>query len=130
MKKMIVALVLVLSVTQTFGQETEVKKPVTRQELLQESKKNFQSGCVLLGLGGGAIALVAPGRSDMGITAVVALCGGALIICSIPTFIRAANQKKKALKMTAGLDFQKLQGPSIPGLTNKMIPGLTLKIRL
>lgn len=112
----------------TFCQQTASKEMLTKQEYLQKSKEQKTSAFVLLGLGSASLAIAAPGKVSMGTAGILVIGGGAAIVASIPLFIAAGKNKKKAMSMS--FRFQEMQSPQYNGLAEKKIPSLSIKLHL
>jgi len=135
MKKMIsLALLLAVAVT-SFSQQTDPSLVLTKQDYLQKSKQQKTAAWIMLSSGaamiGGGLAInlsggILSGNGSKGLW--LSYLGGATALASIPFFIGASKNKKKA----AGLSFKNETIPQLQknSFVFKMAPSLTLKINL
>lgn len=128
MKKMISLAMLLAVVVTSFSQQTEPSPVLTKQDYLQKSKSQRTSAFILLGTGAALLAIAAPGNVSLDILPVLVIGGGAAIVGSIPLFIAAGKNKKKAMNMS--FRFQEIQLPHSSGLAEKKIPSLSLNLSL
>lgn len=126
MKKIIVFALLLLSSLATFSQQTEPSAPSTKQDYLQKSKSQRTSAFILLGSGAALLAIAAPGNVSFDILPVLVIGGGAAIVGSIPLFIAAGKNKRRAMSMS----FKNETAPVLQnsGFTSRVVPSLALKI--
>lgn len=129
MKVSIILLLTFFNVVHSYSQEgaSSNAKP-DRNYYLQKSKSQKTTAWILLGAGVVAIAAVAPGNSNFNTTGTVAVIGGASIISSIPLFIAAGRNKRKALQASAQLKFVKYQTDFLARNMNNYIPVVSLKL--
>ena len=112
MKKIIVALMLLTVAFSTFGQRLAAQQQ-PKEFYLQKADKQTQAGWILLGVGTvGIVTGAILGSQDSGddiysnenIVGYVLLIGGiGLDLCSIPLFISASNNRKRAATISVGL---------------------------
>ena len=101
MKKFILCTVLLCILTGiSFGQDTlELNKPMTSQDYLKRARGQKTAGFVFLGITGGIIAILAPGKTNfntLGFFTGVAAASG---ITSIWQFIASGHNKRKGMLM-------------------------------
>lgn len=130
MKQIIICLLFMLATIASFCQEMKSSHPLTREEYLSKSKNQRTAAKVLL-IGGGALigitAILASNKEtsfdEAGTYAVLAGIGIVASLTSIPLFIAANRNRKKAKNATAGLKMER-------GLYSYSYPALTFKISL
>jgi hypothetical protein len=109
MKYLTVFLVAIIMIaTNSFGQNTREPKSYTREARLKRSHEQKIGAWILLGTGIIAIAAVSGGNQDFGTTGTVAVLGGAAIITSIPLFLAARRNKRRAHRMDASFNLEPL----------------------
>ena len=144
MKKAIIFAMLLLFVVGSFSQQsttTSVPKPNT--DYLQKSKKQKTTAWILLA-GGTVLTTIGAGVAlsggldcafddpdcgdDQTLASILAISGSAAILGSIPLFIAAGRNKRKA----ASLSFNNMMMPQIKNssLVYQPIPAVSLKINL
>ena len=132
MKKIIFfSLFLIMAVT-SFSQQTNPAPTLTKQDYLQKSKSQKTIAWCLLG-GGGLVFLVGVNRyfnqrDTIDDNGTIMLIGGLTTAASIPFFISASKNKKKAASLS-------LKNEMVPqffkgGIVSRPTPSLTLKISL
>ena len=131
-------MLLLLLVAGSFCQITTPSGAVTRDEYLKKSQSRKNLGWVMVGSGVllGIISVVVA-ADDVGSSlssgkpsndgSIMLIVGGAIIIGSVPFFISAGVNKRKALKASANLKIQKIY---IPNATTDLHPFPTLSITL
>ncbi|HSU27474.1 MAG TPA: hypothetical protein VLJ68_03775 [Chitinophagaceae bacterium] len=130
MKKLSVCtLLLILSAT-SFCQPTKTNTPLTRDEYLKKSKSQKIVGFVLVGVGTAGLLLMSGGNADLDAVGPIVVVSAVAILGSIPLFIAAGKNKRRAKTAAVSFNFQ-----STPTLQRNIvsfhrIPGLSLKINL
>lgn len=109
MKALLITLAIVFQFNyDSFCQQPDnLKHPRTKADYLQKSREQRIGGFILLGGGIIGIAAVAPGNASFGTTGTVAVLSTAAILGSIPLFLAAHRNKKKAARMSAYNDLDK-----------------------
>lgn len=107
MKNLIFAFAFFSLISAGYSQETTPSPTITKQDYLQKSKNQKTAAWILLGAGATMIAIAAPGNVSLDIVPVLAVGGGAAVLGSIPLFIAAGKNKRRALAMTANLSIQR-----------------------
>ncbi|RYZ25554.1 MAG: hypothetical protein EOO10_17975 [Chitinophagaceae bacterium] len=125
---MLVLLSFLVIASAVYGQDTTLSRPLTKLDYLQKSKSQKTAAWVLLGAGGTLIAIAAPGNVSFDILPVLAIGGSAAIIGSIPLFIAAGKNKRRALAMTANFNIQHTPITTYPGLSKRSFPGISVKL--
>jgi hypothetical protein len=130
MKNLLVFIALQLLIASAYSQDSTLSRPLTKQELLDKSKRQRTAAWILLGAGATAIAIAAPGNVSFDLLPVLAIGGSAAILGSIPLFIAARRNKKRGLAMTADIQIQQTQMIYYGGISTQLMPGLSLKVSL
>lgn len=113
MRKFFICIMLVLTTTSSFCQQTDPKHSLTQQDYLQKSKKQKTAAWILLGGGvvlavGAPILAISSDWSKQGTGYDVAFYAGcASILGSIPLFIAAGRNKRKAMNASAYLEIRR-----------------------
>ncbi|MEP6711099.1 MAG: hypothetical protein ABJA37_01725 [Ferruginibacter sp.] len=106
MKLAIICIALLFTATVSFCQETKPSQALTKQEYLQKSKSQKTAAWILLGSGVALFAVASPGNASFSTTAVLAVGGIVATLSSIPLFIAAGRNKRKAMNASAYLKFE------------------------
>ncbi len=133
MKKIIFLLIFSAITFSSFSQPGNPPTALTKQDFLQKSKKQKTTAWVLLG--GGTIAWLAGVSKYMnqndnidGGGEVAMTVGGIAVLSSIPFFVIASKNKKKAMSLSfKNNPTQQFQRGSF---VNRSLPSLTFKIHL
>lgn len=136
MKKLVTLMMLLLLAAGSFGQ----KATPSSEEYLKKSKNTRNLAWVLVGGGvllaviGGVVAasevsyaLAGSGSSNTG--EVMAGIGGVFVIGSIPLFISAGVNKRKARNASANLKVEKIYIPNVATHLH-CFPALSIKVNL
>lgn len=125
-KATLTAVFIIFSLT-CFSQETKpVNPPLTKQEYMKKSKTNKIAAWILLGVGATCFAIVAPGNTDFDNLGTIVVIGGISVLTSIPLFIAAAKNKKRALNASAFFKIQKI--PALPNMAYANMPALSVRL--
>ena len=135
MKKIITISFWLVMSSALFSQQTNPSPILTKQDYLQKSKNQKTAAWIMLGSGlgmvGGGLAInlsggILNGNGSKGLW--LSYLGGAVTIASIPFFIAASKNTKKA----ASLSFKNEIAPRhrINNFVYRTVPSLTLKINL
>jgi len=130
MRKIAIIFLLLILATTSFSQETKSTQPLTRAELLKKSRTQKTVAFVLLGVGVTTIAILAPGNTDLDALAPLAIGATACIVTSIPLFIAAARNKRKAMNASAFIEMKNIPVMQQKGISYHSYPAVTLKISL
>lgn len=98
---------LLLSLSLSSFSQTDTTKKMSRQDYLARSRGQKIAGFVLLGIGATCAAIAAPGNVSFETLGTLVTVGGLAALGSIPLFIAAGRNKRKARKASAGIDLQK-----------------------
>lgn len=126
MKSIIIGLVLILFTLSSFCQLNEPTKILSREEYLSKSRTQKVVGFVLLGAGATTLLIISNGKYDYKTTGVLAIAGGVAVLGSIPFFISASKNKKRAMTATS-FKFEKIQFLEGAGIVHQTYPALSLK---
>lgn len=128
MKKMISLAMLLAVVVTSFSQQTEPSPVLTKQDYLQKSKSQRTSAFILLGTGAALLAVAAPGNVSFDILPILVIGGGAAIVGSIPLFIAAGKNKRRAMSLSFKNETVPLPQPG--GFANQPALSVTINIGL
>ncbi len=128
MKKMISLAMLLAVVVTSFSQQTEPSPVLTKQDYLQKSKSQRTSAFILLGTGAALLAVAAPGNVSFDILPILVIGGGAAIVGSIPLFIAAGKNKRRAMSLSFKNETVPLPQPG--GFANQSALSVTINIGL
>jgi hypothetical protein len=123
-------IILLLSLSISSFSQADTTRPMTRHDYLARSRGQMIAGFVLLGVGATCAAIAAPGNVSFETLGTLVTVGGVAALVSIPLFIAAGRNKRKARKASAGIDLQKsllIQPNSYAFL---YYPALKLRFRL
>lgn len=126
MKKITFSFLLLSVSAVTFSQQTDPMPPLTKQDYLQKSKSQRTTAFILLGSGAALLAIAAPGNVSFDILPVLVIGGGAAIAGSIPLFIAAGKNKRRAMSMS--FKNESVPVPQNSGFASRPVPSLALKI--
>ena len=129
MKKQFAVLLLLAISCTCFGQELPAT-PLTKSDYLTKSRSQRTAAWISLGIGVAAFAIAAPGNIGFDILPVIVIGGGVAILTSIPLFIGAAKNKRKARNASAFLKVESLQAIQHTFIARTYYPALSLKINL
>jgi hypothetical protein len=128
MKKLVVSFSFLLVISASYSQENSPARTLTEQDYLQKSKSQKTAAWILLGAGATMIAIVAPGDISLDIVPVLAVGGTAAVIGSIPFFIAAGKNKRRAMTMTAELNIQQTPVILYTAVSKRSHPGISVKL--
>ncbi len=128
--KLIFVIALVLFATAVNCQQTTTDSVTVQKDYLKLSKSQKTMGFVLLGIGVTCFAIAAPGDVAFETAGALVVVGGLSALGSIPLFIAAGKNKRKANAALVSFKMDK-----IPKLENKSFghsynPAISLKIGL
>ena len=136
MRKFFICSIMLLMTAHSFGQQTNPGQPLTKKDYLQKSKNQKTAAWVLLGGGlvvavGAAVLAVNSDWSEPDTPYTVAVfAGGGAMLGSIPLFISAAKNKRKAMNAAAYFEIQRDPAITNSGLKLHSVPTLSLKLNL
>ena len=126
MKNIVVCSLLIFYSVTLCGQETTANKSPSKQNYLQKSKRQRTTAWILLSTGITMIAVAAPGDVSFDILPVLVIGGGASVLGSIPIFIAAGRNKRKAMNISTSLELQRYHNYTM----NKAVQFPTLTLNL
>lgn len=145
MKKVFIALALLLNCVLVLSQQTTPENPMTKEDYLQKSKSQKTAAWILMGggaamaIGGGiwfsetfSIDLFGPDRNPgEGTAGIIMFAGIGAMGGSIPLFIASARNKRKAIAMAFVINEEEFLGSALMKVkAGKMFPALTFRISL
>jgi high-affinity Fe2+/Pb2+ permease len=141
MKKIsLFSMLLILSAT-SFSQQTNPSPALTKQDYLKKSKNQKTIAWILVGGGVGLVVVaiatttvndvvnsIGGDASGLNTSATLYVIGGITALSSIPLFIIAGSNKRKAMSMS----FKNEMVPQLQNgsFVNRSVPSLSLKISL
>lgn len=143
MKKLMIAILLIMICTSVFSQQTQNTNPLTKQDYLQKSKNQKIAAWALLG---GGAALTAGGliwfgnefeinlyeEDDSGDSGeggiILAGIGVAAMGGSIPLFVASVRNKNKAMKMNANIKMEKAGTFNQTGFVSRPYPAVSFRL--
>ena len=144
MKKIIISVMILIVSAQSFGQQASLYETATTNDYLLKSKRQKTTAWVLLG-GGFVVSVVSiaagtvktindPGViiDEKGLKGETVVFGVGLVSMagSIPFFISASKNKRKAVSMSGSLKMEKISVIQNRTLVQTSYPALSLKIDL
>ena len=129
MKKIIVTTLILVFAFTSYCQQSEFSKSLTREEYLSKSKTQKLCGFILLGAGAITLISISGGNTDLSSVGAFAVAGGLATLGSIPLFISAGKNKRKAMASTSFILEKKLF-ISQSGISFNSLPSVSLKINL
>lgn len=130
MRKIIIFFLFLSLATTSFSQEPKPAEPLTRAELIAKSRTQKTFAFIFLGIGVTTIAILAPGKVDFDALAPLAIGATVCVVASIPLFIAAARNKRKAMNATAFIEMKNIPVMQQKGISHLPYPAVTLKISL
>lgn len=130
MKKSIVGLLLILITISTFSQENKTTATLTPEAYLKKSKTQKMLGFISLGAGAITLISVSGGNTDFNTLGVAVVAGSVITLASIPLFIAAARNKRKA--KDAQITFKLQNSKTIEGMymNSRPYPAIALRMSL
>jgi len=137
MKKIIFFLLLLISFSSVFSQQTETKHSLTKQDYLAKSKRQKTGAWVLLGGGtalmGAAFLIGDSKEASFGDAGAAVIMGGLGFLCdlgSIPLFLASGKNKRRGMAASASIIMQNAYALQKQSISIIPFPALSLKIRL
>ncbi|WP_430935801.1 hypothetical protein [Saccharicrinis sp. 156] len=125
MKKLFVCFLLLIGSFTLVAQTPTLQSP-TKQDYLRKSRGQKVTAWILVGAGASMIAYVSPGQVSLDVLPFFAIGGAASVLGSIPLFVAAGRNKRKAFSMSTSLGLNHYH--NFPA--NKIVTSPTLTIRL
>jgi len=123
----ILGIALALSLP-SFSQEIPVKDSVRSEYYLQKSKSQKTVGFILLGVGATTLAILSKGETDFDVLPVLAIGGLAATVISVPLFISAGKNKRKAMSLS--MKKEKAFFPHGGSFAQKSFPAVSIRLNL
>jgi hypothetical protein len=105
--KKITTIIILLSLSISSFSQADTSHPKTSADYRYQSRSQRISGLVLLGISATCLAIGAPGNVSFETLGALVFVGGASALGSIPLLIAAGRNKRKAKRMSAGINLQK-----------------------
>lgn len=113
---------------QNLPDSTSSKNNFTKSYYSQKSKSQLIGGFILLGLGGTTIALISSGNTSLDELPILAVGGVLCVLGSIPLFIAAGRNKRKASEATAYLKMEKIPILQQTGINFHSYPAISVRL--
>ena len=132
----VITVLLAITVNVSSQEVREQKIHGTSEYYMQKSIKQKQTGNMFLILGGvavgvgGTMALLFDDFTTLGVAVITIGAGAALTIASIPFYVAAGNNKRKAKSMSASFKIDNNSSVITQRWTVQRTPALSLKIHL
>ena len=130
MKKISICIMSLIFTATSFCQQTKPLQPLTREEYLTKSKTQKVFGFILLGAGATTLIIIRKGNTDLNAVGPLAVVGTLATLGSIPLFIASGRNKRRAMKASTSLKFEKTQSIQHSGISFHSFPAMSLKINL
>lgn len=124
------AAILCMAVVTASSAQADSVTVMTKSDYLHKSKSQKTVGFVMLGIGAGLVAVAAPGNVDFDTLGALVVVAGAAALVSIPLFISAAKNKRRARAASVQLKMRKIPVPVQNSLAIESYPSLTFRINL
>ena len=130
MKKIIAYFLMLALPVISFCQKTNDSVPVVKTDYLAKSKSQKTAAFILLGIGITTLTIAAAGDLDLDVLGTVVIVGEAATIASIPLFIAAGKNKRRAMKASAFIKMEKPTIVEMQSLVQGSYPAIAFKIDL
>jgi len=128
-KTAVCALMLIVSAI-SFCQEPPAKSSLTPEAYLKKSKTQKIVGFVFLGAGAITLISVSGGNTDFNTLGTVVVAGGLSVLASIPLFIAAGRNKRKAKATAISFNINTNRVFETTGIILRRYPAIVLKMNL
>ena len=137
MRVIILFLAMIIPVVTMFGQQTDPKQPMTKEDYLAKSKRQ-KSGARVMLIGGAVLIgtgyLIGNSKeADFGQAGAGFIMGGIgflSMVGSIPLFIASGKNKRRAMEVSAELKIQDAVALQKTLIANTGFPALAVRIHL
>ena len=137
MKKILFCLILLGTTTASFCQQTKPSPSLTSEAYLKQSKSQRTAATVLL-IGGGALAatcIIIGASGNISFDTIIPLAvagavGGVAALGSIPLFILARKNKRKAMNASTYINLEKASFSQYQNIKFAMYPAISFRIDL
>lgn len=130
MKKIFTITLLLIFSVASYSQNTELSNQLTKEDYLKKSKTQKTIGFVMLGGGAATLIAISSGNSDLNSLGTLVVLGSGLVVGSIPLFIAAGRNKRKAKNVTTYFKFENTQFLKRTEISFQKIPSFAIKINL
>jgi hypothetical protein len=127
-KAIFIAGIALTVVLKSFSQAYTPKDSLTTEYYLQKSKSQKIAGFILLGVGVTTLAILSKGETDFDVLPVLAIGGLAATVISVPLFISAGKNKRKAISLSVKKEKTFLLRNG--GFTQRSFPALSVKFNV
>ena len=129
MKKIMVYLLLVAMPVTSFCQTSD-SVPLVKTDYLAKSKSQKTGAFILLGIGVATLSIAALGDVDFDALGVLVVVGGITTIASIPLFIAARRNKRKAKNITGKIKMEHAPFYQNQSFAQRSFPAFSMKLGL
>ncbi|ALJ01052.1 hypothetical protein [Rufibacter tibetensis] len=129
MRSIFILMFLLLFAGKVYSQEKAIIPLKTKAEYLELSKSQKVAGFIFLGGGMALLAYAAPGNVSFDTLPFVVIGGAGLTLGSIPFFISAGKNRKRAMNAATSLELRRLS-PSPSTGQSSAATFLTLHLKL
>lgn len=119
-----------MAISNLSAQQTETKAPLTKADYLSKSKSQKIGGFVLLGIGVVCIGIAAPGNVSFDALPILVIGGAGCIVGSIPLFLAAGRNKRKANAMSAYIEMQSEPVVQQGSVHRTLYPAISVRLGL
>jgi len=130
MKQAFIFILLIIVAANSFSQDSTANVPATKTDYLKKSKGQKTAAWIMLGAGVAMFAIAAPGDVSFDAAGVLVVAGSALVLGSIPLFIAASKNKKKAKAASAFFKMETSPVIHHSSIANKTYPVVSIRISL
>ena len=123
-------IIFLLSFSFNSFSQADTTRPKTKADYIKLSRVQRTTGFVLLGGAVTCLLVAAPGNVSFETLGALVFVGGFATLGSIPLFIAAGRNKRKARRASAGIDLQKSLLFQPNSYAFHYYPAVKLKIRL
>lgn len=130
MKKIVAFVLMLIFSATTYCQNKDSSNHLTRAEYLKKSKSNKIGGFILLGVGTIALVSASGGNTDLESLGVIVVAGSAAVLGSIPLFIAASKNKRKATNASVYFKMERMHQLQNTSIYLRQVPvvGISIKI--
>ena len=130
MKKIVVCTLMLIISAISFCQEIPAKPSLTPEAYLKKSKSQKIVGFVFLGAGAITLISVSGGNTDFNTLGTVVVAGGLSVLASIPLFIAAGRNKRKAKAAAISFNINTNRVVETTGISLRRSPAIMFKMSL
>jgi hypothetical protein len=130
MKKIVVCTLMLIVSAISFCQEPPANSSLTPEAYIIKSKTQKTAGFVFLGAGAITLISVSGGNTDLNTLSTVVVAGGLSVLASIPLFIAAGRNKRKAKAAAISFNIHTNRVLETTGLSLRRYPAIMVKMNL